>query len=574
MELSSTTQPDPLPADELARHLPGYEVLSVLGQGGMGAVYLGRHQALDRAVAIKVLTRRGTDEELFRQRFLREARSLAQLSHPGIVQVYDSGQTADGRWYFMMEFVDGTSLQNLIAQRVLTSAQALAIVAQVCDALACAHAQGIVHRDIKPANILVDSTGRAVVTDFGIARILKPEARTLQPTQTGVVIGTPDYMAPEQLRGEPVGQRADIYSLGVLLYEMLCGDLPRGIFALPSQRMGSDRGIDRIVSRALQQRPELRFRDTLEMKAALEAVRAPPRRARPWVLLAMAGMIVSALVVWWLWPKAQVAPVLPPVAQDSTDTTSSAARRLVEWVLTTGNDESYVAARIPGTDKVFHMQKREQIPAGEWEVVGLWFDRLNTPTGREPVSEADFVAHTASLTKLRHVFVRQVALSDTAFTFLAANPDLERLTLEGVPVTNAVLGHLTRLEKIWDLNINGSADFTGHGLEQMAALSELRVFIAYNTRFDDAAARVLATAPRLRHAHLAATALTDTGLRALMASRSLEELCLDLNAISDTALAELARMKSLRRLLLNGTPVSEGAVAAFRRARPDVVIVR
>jgi serine/threonine protein kinase len=572
MELSSTTQPDPLPtAEELARHLPGYEVLSLLGQGGMGAVYLGRHQALDRAVAIKVLMRRSTDEELFKQRFLREARSLAQLSHPRIVQVYDSGQTADGRWYFMMEFVDGTSLQKLIAQRALTSAQALAIAVQVCDALACAHAQGIVHRDIKPANILVDSTGRAMVTDFGIARILDPEARALQPTQAGVVIGTPDYMAPEQLRGEPVSQRADIYSLGVVLYEMLCGDLPRGIFALPSHRMGGDRRTDRIVSRALQQRPELRFRDTLEMKAALEAVRAPPRRARFWMALALAGIIAAAFGAWWLWPKARVAPAPQPVAPDTTD---SAARRLVEWVLATGNDDSYVAARIPGTDQVFYIQKREQIPAGEWEVVELWFDRLNTPVGRKPVSEADFVAHTASLTKLRHVFVRQAALSDAAFAFLAANPALERLTLEGVPVTNAVLGHLTRLEKIHILNINGSADFTGLGLEQLAALPELREFIAHNTRFGDETARVLATAPRLRHAHLGATAVTDTGLRALMASRSLDELCLDLNAISDTALVELAGMKSLRRLLLNGTPVSESAVAAFRQVRPDVVIVR
>src|SRR6185369_15597332 len=164
--------------------------------------------------------------------------------------------------YFVMEFVEGTTLHQLIRGPGLASEQALEIIVGVCEALHFAHAEGVVHRDVKPANILVDVRGRVKVTDFGLARLNTPTAEQWGHTMTGTVLGTPDYMAPEQKRGQKVDHRADIYSLGVMLYEMLCGQVPQGVFDPPSARVEVDNRIDQVVIRAMQQEPDRRYADT------------------------------------------------------------------------------------------------------------------------------------------------------------------------------------------------------------------------------------------------------------------------------------------------------------------------
>ena len=235
------TPPTP---EEVGSLFPNYEILSMLGRGGMGAVYRARQTELDRLVAIKLLPLEISVDKDFADRFRREARAMAKLNHPNIIAVHDFGQTSEGHLFFAMEFVEGANLHDIIHGPGLDAQQTLLIAGQVCIALAYAHGKGVVHRDIKPANVMVDTDGQVKVADFGLARLTDPTAETYGTTATGTVMGTPDYMAPEQKRGMNVDHRADIYSLGVMLYEMLCRETPRGAFDLPSARTGCDPRLD------------------------------------------------------------------------------------------------------------------------------------------------------------------------------------------------------------------------------------------------------------------------------------------------------------------------------------------
>jgi tRNA A-37 threonylcarbamoyl transferase component Bud32 len=263
----------PAPA-ELARHFPQLEVLALLGQGGMGAVYKARQTKLDRLVAVKILPPEVARDPAFAERFTREARSLARLNHPHIVTVHDFGD-ADGLYYFTMEYVDGRNLRDLLQPGPLSAAQALAIIPQLCDALQYAHDEGLVHRDIKPENILLDRKGRVKVADFGLARLVGLTPTYLTLTGTHEVMGTLLYMAPEQMRRtHTVDHRADIYSLGVVLYEMLTGELPLGRFAPPSHKAAVDERLDQVVLRALAREPAERYQDAGAFKQDVVAALA------------------------------------------------------------------------------------------------------------------------------------------------------------------------------------------------------------------------------------------------------------------------------------------------------------
>ncbi|MCH8924091.1 MAG: protein kinase, partial [Planctomycetes bacterium] len=208
---SAFVPPEP---EELAKHFPQLEILELLGKGGMGAVYKARQPGLDRLVAVKILPPEIGADPAFAERFTREARALAKLSHQNIVSVFDFGQ-ADGQYYFIMEYVDGANLRHVMETGAIKPEEALAIVPQICEALQFAHDKGIVHRDIKPENILVDKQGRVKIADFGLAKMLGKAPAEVTLTQTNQVMGTFRYMAPEQMQGaHGVDHRADIYSLG------------------------------------------------------------------------------------------------------------------------------------------------------------------------------------------------------------------------------------------------------------------------------------------------------------------------------------------------------------------------
>ena len=265
---------------ELAAYFPDLEILELVGRGGMGVVYKARQKRLDRLVALKILSPSVGKDPAFAERFTREARALAMLNHPNIVTVHDFGQT-DDLFYFLMEYVDGVSLRQLLDTGKLAPSEALAIVPQICDALQYAHDAGIVHRDIKPENILLDKQGRVKIADFGLAKLMGRTPGDMTLTSVGQVMGTPHYMAPEQMeKPQTVDHRADIYSLGVVFYQMLTGELPLGRFAPPSRKVQIDVRLDEVVLRALEKEPERRYQQASEMKTEVEVVsRAPAASA-------------------------------------------------------------------------------------------------------------------------------------------------------------------------------------------------------------------------------------------------------------------------------------------------------
>src|ERR1051325_6163158 len=282
------TRPAPPAPEEIAKHFTQLEILSLLGQGGMGFVYKAHQKDLERIVALKILPPSVGDDPAFAQRFAGEAKALAKLNHPGIVTIYEFGKT-NGLFYFLMEFVDGVNLRQLLANGRISAREALAIVPQICDALQYAHDQGIVHRDIKPENILLDRKGRVKVADFGLAKLIAMGAESggagpnvessASLTEAGKVMGTPQYMAPEQKeRPTEVGHRADIYSLGVVFYQMLTGELPGKPIEAPSKKLHLDVRLDEVVLRALEKEPERRYEAASVLKTEVEtiAMGAPP----------------------------------------------------------------------------------------------------------------------------------------------------------------------------------------------------------------------------------------------------------------------------------------------------------
>ena len=271
----------PPPVEELVSLFPQFEILGFIGKGGMGAVYKARQPGLDRLVALKILPPAVANDPGFAERFNREARALARLSHPNIVVVYDFGK-AGALHYLVMEFVDGTNLREVEKAGRLSAEQALAIVPQICEALQFAHNEGVVHRDIKPENLLVDKKGRVKITDFGIAKILDVSPGKAVLTGAKDVVGTPHYMAPEQIeRPQTVDHRADIYSLGVVFYEMLTGELPLGKFAPPSKKVQVDVRLDEVVLHTLEKEPARRYQQASQVKTDVETIAGTPPPTGP-----------------------------------------------------------------------------------------------------------------------------------------------------------------------------------------------------------------------------------------------------------------------------------------------------
>lgn len=264
----------PTPA-ELSAQFPGLEVFELLGQGGMGVVYRGRQPLLDRPVAIKLIRPDLQGDDTFRERFFREARALAKLRHPFIVTVFDVCGTAD-LYGLVMEYVEGPNLRQLLNSGSITQRDALDFVPQITEALQHAHEEGVVHRDVKPENVLIDAKGRVRLVDFGLATLIGPEARG-RKADADRVVGTLRYMAPEQITTpEAVDHRADIYSTGVVLYEMLARELPGPDREPPSRKAATDPRLDPIVLRALERERELRYQEARLMSLDLARLARTP----------------------------------------------------------------------------------------------------------------------------------------------------------------------------------------------------------------------------------------------------------------------------------------------------------
>ncbi|MCQ4345866.1 protein kinase [Pseudomonas stutzeri] len=340
---------------ESALHIPGYTLHGPLGQGGMAEVHLATQQSLRRKVAIKILSKSESDE--FIQRFIKEGHLVASLHHPSIITIHDIGQLADGRHYLAMEFLPGGDLARHKGE-LFPPQRALAIVRQIASGLAVVHDKGLVHRDVKPANILFRGDGTAVLTDFGVAKDLDLDSEL---TQFGIAVGSPAYSSPEQAQCQPLDARSDIYSLGVILLEMLTGENPfRGgnytqtvlnhVQLAPPRLPAELAGCQALLDRMLAKQPQQRFYDCRELLAALDALdlgdpdatrigpglaadasREPeppagapavatvPRQAR-WPLLLGAVVLAASLAGGgWYWQQHQEITRLLALAEQSLD---------------------------------------------------------------------------------------------------------------------------------------------------------------------------------------------------------------------------------------------------------------
>ncbi len=271
-----------------------YRIKRMVGEGGMGKVYEAEHIVLEKRVALKVLNPEYATKQDLRDRFLQEARAASRINHEHIVDITDFGTTDAGTVFFAMEFLDGHDLGTVLARDgALPWPRARDIAVQVARALAAAHSKGIIHRDLKPENIfLVEREGRkdfVKVVDFGIAKLIGLDESQRKLTKTGVIFGTPDYMSPEQATGRPLDQRADVYALGVILYEMVAGRVPfdapsfmailtKHMFedplppSLAAPELDIDAAVDALILKALEKEPDKRFQSMSEFAEAMKTL--------------------------------------------------------------------------------------------------------------------------------------------------------------------------------------------------------------------------------------------------------------------------------------------------------------
>jgi serine/threonine protein kinase len=349
--------------------LDRYHVDEVLGSGGMAVVYRARDEELDRPVAVKLLADNLAADEAFRKRFLREARLAARVAHKNVVQVYDCGE-AEGRPYIVMEYVEGETLAELLGREgSLPPAKAVGLALQVCSGLDHAHQAGLVHRDIKPQNLLIGDEGTVKIVDFGIAR---PSHGT-QLTETGSVLGTAAYLAPEQAAGEEVTPAADIYAVGVVLYEMLAGRTPHTAESLTQLLVGKQEQpipalrelapetpapLEDVIMRCLARLPRYRPQSAGELAAALAATSAevptvplgrsgdtaelptrvapPPAQPRGWrpsrrlaaLAIGAAGLVFAVTLLAFGGDSSDA----PPPARVDRPSPAEQARELSDWL--------------------------------------------------------------------------------------------------------------------------------------------------------------------------------------------------------------------------------------------------
>jgi serine/threonine protein kinase len=411
----------------LAPHFPQLEILELLGYGGMGVVYRARQRTLDRIVALKLLSVGPDAGADFTDRFTREARALASLSHPSIVTVFDFGQ-AGPHYFLSMEFVDGANLRDVIAAGKLAPREALELVSQLCDALQYAHDEGVVHRDIKPENVLLDRRGRVKIADFGLARMLGQAPNDPRLTGTRQAMGTAHYMAPEQIEHPlEVDHRADIYSMGVVFYELLTGELPIGRFAPPSRKVEVDVRVDEIVLRTLEKEPGLRYQKAGEVKtdvdhistAAVSPPPPPPPRAQPprqpvwpWVLAAVVVMAfagVAAMVFFLGMSRSRPIPLPAPSTVEISSTEATRGNTPLMRAVERGSISGVEALIETGVDvnaRGFNQNTALIVAAqqGHLEIIEMLLDQgadsRAAGISGSPVTAATSARHTRAVQRL------------------------------------------------------------------------------------------------------------------------------------------------------------------------------
>ncbi|MEP4077440.1 protein kinase domain-containing protein [Haloferula sp.] len=510
-----------LSPEEMREHFPQFEIIECLGRGGMGVVYKARQKTLDRMVAIKVLAGEWQGEAGFAERFEREAKTLAQMSHPNIVTVHDFGETG-GLYFIVMEYVDGVNLRDLMGEGKMAAEQALAIVPPVCEALEYAHEKGVVHRDIKPENLLLDREGRVKIADFGIASLAGV---------SGERSGTPIYMAPEQEEGM-VDRRADIYALGVVLYEMLTGDRPAKDVVAPSRRVEVDVKIDEMVLRALEKEPEKRYQTAGEFRTVVQtlsgqptpvaAMEKPKRSRKVLLIFGCLGICLIALAI----PIVAVLIAFKPRGSASEEVVSpDEGQRLSFRGRPKGLSKAELGDLRAASNVVSIDLMDTRLTDGLLQIVGSHrkLERLNLGCS---------------------IRSKSPQMTDERLKYLSGCQNLKALILHGNPITDAGLAHLDSLPRLELLQLGGT-EVSGEGLKHLPHLTWLR---------------------------LDATPITDDGLEPVARMRNLEQLYLDITDVSDAGLVHLRGLKKLRSLNLHSAKVTAAGVGALKQSLPGLSI--
>jgi len=536
---------------EMQALLPQYQFLSLIGRGGMGAVYKATQISLKRPVAVKVLPGNLMDdvEASFAARFRQEALTMAKLSHPGIVNVFETGEIG-GLLYIVMEFIDGTDVAKMIHREgKLAPQRAANLLRQVCDALHYAHQRGVIHRDIKPANLIVTPEGRVKIADFGLAKHSDEALGGL--TKTDFTIGTPEFFAPEALIPNTLlDARADLYSLGVTLYQMLTGEIPRGLWKMPSVKAGVDARFDAIIDKAMQPDRQARYQSSDELCRDLERIEREPRSAehcsaegeqratepsnarrsaregpyreaprkvsffvrRRWILSAVVVQIFIIGLLVILWPRGRNPGSPPPsgVAPTVRDAALWLVKERADFKVLSGGRE-------------FDVKSEQDIPEGDFQIVYLWFDRWINGPPQAPPPESEFQVMRAVKT-LRYTFIRLPGLPESAYAFLAENADLNTALIEGADLTDEILATLSGLENLENLTIEDARRLTGRKLAGAAWLPRIKHLDLLNSGLNDATIQALNNCTRLTHLRVHGTAITQEGLRKVASLRRLTEL--------------------------------------------------
>jgi serine/threonine protein kinase len=571
--------------EDLTPIFPELELDSLLGRGGMGAVYKARQKNLERTIALKILPREIGGYKDFAARFTREARALASLNHPHIVSIYDFGEH-DGLYFFIMEYVDGTNLRKLLLDRKTLPQTALEIIPQICDALQFAHDRGVIHRDIKPENILLSQHGRVKIADFGLARLRNNTGKN-QSIATDQVIGTPQYMAPEQIEHpSKTDHRADIYSLGVVFYELLTGELPMGRFAPPSQIVTIDIRLDEIVMRSLEKAPELRYQQVSDLNTALKTIvgDAPSKSASAKIGQSVASLfkgkntypvaigtivLLSLLlgVTYYYWPRAlqnQAVPITTPPLTTPPPTNIYAA-----WE-NAGAQSGWMIrlpAAVNGHGGWDDQAQPGDIPAFrfvEW-TPGIVY-KLPPPKqsfgldlSKTHMTDAG-LKELAGFTQLRRLYLDGTDVTDAGMKELAGFMQLQSLNLVDTHVTDSGLRQLASLTQLQMLNLNDT-QIADAGLQILVGLKQLRFLGLRNTHVTDAGLKEIAGLMQLQMLNLSGTHVTDADLQELAGLTRLQWLDLGLTNVSDAGLRELAGLKNqLQTLFLGATQVTDAGL--------------
>ncbi len=349
------------PTSDGTVELPGYTIRETLGRGGMGVVYRATHEKLGRSVAIKIFTPQAKDHDLFVERLKREGKLMAEMEHPNVLSIYDAAIMEDGSPYLVLEYIKGEDLQKRLKREIkLSQRTAVRIAIKVCDALSAVHKLGIIHRDIKPANVLLGEDGSVKVTDFGISKDTRTEEQNTSLTMTGTTVGTADYMSPEQTRNEELTPRSDLYSVGVLLYEMLMGVTPRGNFESLG-KSGVPKRLELIIMRCLQRNRQRRPATAATLAHALRKMYVQlntrkHRNYKPFILCAVAALSAIVLVVTVSIRKTKTPATLPHSIEDS--------RLVGKWVSARSNIEFTATGNFTFTSRLEEYQSRGN---GVWE---------------------------------------------------------------------------------------------------------------------------------------------------------------------------------------------------------------